>query len=210
MHKPVILSRSPSKSNIFYDVLEKDKEIEVALHFLVDELHQFYTRTTKTIIFCRSYNDCGRLYQYFKSEMKNKMTGPIGYPDVTQFRLVDMFTASNSVEVKNSILQSFTRTKGRLRILIATVAFGMGIDCPTYVVSFIGVHHLILKNIFKRLGELAVMVCHVMQLSFTHVGTSATHIQIQVLLITARTKQHVVGNVYFQNLTTIHLINLKL
>ena len=62
--------------------------------------------------------------------MKDKFVEPIGYPDITQFRLVDMFTATNTVKVKNAILQSFLKTDGRLRILIATVAFGMGIDCP--------------------------------------------------------------------------------
>lgn len=50
MHKPVILSRSPSKSNMFYEVLEKDNEIEVQLHFLVEELHRCRIQTTKTII----------------------------------------------------------------------------------------------------------------------------------------------------------------
>ena len=34
------------------------------------------------------------------------------------------------MKVKNTILKSFSSTGGRLRVLIATVAFGMGIDCP--------------------------------------------------------------------------------
>lgn len=41
-----------------------------------------------------------------------------------------MFHATNSVEVKNSILKSFSCSGGRLQILIATIAFGMGINCP--------------------------------------------------------------------------------
>ena len=130
MHKPVIISRSPNKNNIFYDVREKGGEIEIELEFLVKELREFRTETTKTIIFCRSYKDCGRLYQFFKSQLRDKMIDPIGFPDITPFRLVDMFKAINTAKVKNSILESFSKKEGRLRILIATVAFGMGIDCP--------------------------------------------------------------------------------
>ena len=78
-----------------------------------------------------------------------------------------MFHAINSVKVKNSILHSFSCVGGRLRILIATVAFCMGIDCPdivweltapTFVISFIGDHHQTVKVISRELEELAEMV----------------------------------------------------
>lgn len=58
------------------------------------------------------------------------MTDPIGYPNISRFRLVDMFTACNTPTLKNSIISSFSQPRSRLRVVIATVAFGMGIDCP--------------------------------------------------------------------------------
>jgi len=58
------------------------------------------------------------------------MTDPIGYPDVSQFRLIDMFTACTTPDVKDCIVKSFVQSNGRLRVIVATVAFGMGMDCP--------------------------------------------------------------------------------
>ena len=130
MHKPVLILRCPNKTNIIYELREKSAEVEDELQYLVDEVIKFRTETLKTIIFCRTYNDCSRLYQLFKLKLRKEMTDPVGYPDISPFRLVDMFHAINSVKVKNSILHSFSCVGGRLRILIATVAFGMGIYCP--------------------------------------------------------------------------------
>lgn len=41
-----------------------------------------------------------------------------------------MFTACTVPEVKESILESFKETRGNLCVVIATIAFGMGLDCP--------------------------------------------------------------------------------
>ena len=55
---------------------------------------------------------------------------PIGYPDVSRFRIIDMFTACTTSDVMAAILQSFMSVGSKLRLVVATVAFGMGLDCP--------------------------------------------------------------------------------
>ena len=129
MKKPVTIVRSPEKPNILYDLFEKEEEVGVQLCYLIDEIREQRTHTDKTIVFCRTYKDCAELYLTFKRELKKEITEPIGYPNVSPFRLVDMFHACNSSSTKSAILKSFL-TDSRLRILVATVAFGMGIDCP--------------------------------------------------------------------------------
>ena len=41
-----------------------------------------------------------------------------------------MFTACTHHKVKDSILTAFTTAQSTLRIVVATIAFGMGLDCP--------------------------------------------------------------------------------
>ena len=94
------------------------KKVRVQVRYIIDELREHRTQTDKTIIFCRTYRDNTELYLMFKRKLKGSITEPPGYPDVTPFRLVDMFLACNSSNVKSGILT-----------VVATVAFGMGIDC---------------------------------------------------------------------------------
>lgn len=130
MHKPVMVTKCPEKSNLVYCVNEKKEELEEVFKELVEELRTKRTEMDKVIIFCRTYRDCSHLYLFFKSKLGSEITDPVGYANISRFRLVDMFTACNTSTLKNSILSSFSNSTGRLRIVIATVAFGMGIDCP--------------------------------------------------------------------------------
>ena len=41
-----------------------------------------------------------------------------------------MYTRCQDKDVKEEIIQSFCGQQGSLRIVIATIAFGMGLDCP--------------------------------------------------------------------------------
>uniref|UniRef100_A0A1X7V0T4 DNA 3'-5' helicase n=1 Tax=Amphimedon queenslandica TaxID=400682 RepID=A0A1X7V0T4_AMPQE len=130
MKKPHLIIRCPNKPNIIYYVEEKTQDIEIVFKPLVEEVKVKGTRMDKVIIFCWTCNDCSAIYYYFKDLLKEIITDPQGYPNVPKFLIVDMFPACNSDLVKNKILSSFSSATGRLRIVLATVAFGMGIDCP--------------------------------------------------------------------------------
>ena len=65
-----------------------------------------------------------------KRELGNSFTEPPSHPNLSQFRMIDMFTSVLTTEKKDQVLQSFSEIDGVLRLVIATTAFGMGIDCP--------------------------------------------------------------------------------
>ena len=44
--------------------------------------------------------------------------------------IVDIFTRVSTNAKKGEVVQSFAEVGGRLRLVLATTAFGMGIDCP--------------------------------------------------------------------------------
>ena len=136
MSKPEYVIRSPDKPNIIYCVEQKTAGINEVFAPIVQELRRKRTEMEKTIVFCRRQIHCSELYLYFKSELGAERTEPIGKPDVHKFRLFEMFTASNSPSLKSSILKSFSINTSRLRIIFATVAFGMGVDVP-------GIHQII-------------------------------------------------------------------
>ena len=54
----------------------------------------------------RTYKDTSHIYLYFKSIMKKEMMDPIGYPDICRFRLLDMYSACTTEDVKKWILDS--------------------------------------------------------------------------------------------------------
>lgn len=129
MVNPFILSHSPNKQNIKYSIVKKNEGIEMAFAPLLEELKTNRVNVERTIIFCRTYDSTGRIYRYFKYGLGKKFTQPIGAPNLPQFRLVDMFSACTRPDVKNEILCRFSSSSS-LRVVVATIAFGMGLDCP--------------------------------------------------------------------------------
>ena len=62
--------------------------------------------------------------------MGSVFTEPPNYPNVVGFRLVDMFSRVLTTAKKEEVLVSFSKKSGKLRLVIATTAFAMGVDCP--------------------------------------------------------------------------------
>ena len=84
----------------------------------------------KVIIFCAYYEAATHIFHYIKSRLGKEITEPIGYPNFSRFRLVDMFTACTHKSVKDTILQLFPKPSGHMCVIVATIAFAMGLDCP--------------------------------------------------------------------------------
>ena len=43
---------------------------------------------------------------------------------------MDMYTKCMEASIKEDIVSEFSKEDGSLRIIIGTIAFGMGLDCP--------------------------------------------------------------------------------
>ena len=129
MTQPVIIGLPPQRANIFYCVQGLPSLTDFSER-LVEDIRRQQRNFPKTEIFCRKYLDCSDLYISLQQKLGPYFTDPPGYPTSQhQFRLVDMYTRAATVEMKEKILASFSTPNGKLRIVIATTAFGMGIDC---------------------------------------------------------------------------------
>lgn len=130
MKKPVIISESPNKPNIKYEVLQKGATPEETLGPFIDEVRQKGTDTDRMLIFCRTYDDVTYIYRLFVSKLGSAALHPPSAPNLVKYRLVGMYTACTHPSVKEAILSAFTNAQSPLRIVVATIAFGMGLDCP--------------------------------------------------------------------------------
>lgn len=73
--------------------------------------------------------------------------------------LVEMLHSCTSASNKKNILTSFQHEDGIIRVLVATIAFSMGVIniSKLFTGSSIMGHQRVLKPLFKKLGELGMM-----------------------------------------------------
>ena len=127
LKSPYVITRSPSKKNLFYCV-GVFNGVEETFRPLARKLKNVRVAFPKTIIYGQSFSMCADIYIFLRRELGTNFTEPVYAPDVPSFRMVDMFTSVTDAGHKTEIIQLFKK-KSSLRIVIATIAFGMGVDC---------------------------------------------------------------------------------
>ena len=105
------------------------KSVEDTFRPFADKLKLLKNKFPKSIIYGQSFGSCADIYLFLKDCLGSAFTNPDDAPDIPEFRLVDMFTSVTDSDHKSQILSLF-KSDGNLRIFVATVAFGMGVDCP--------------------------------------------------------------------------------
>ena len=126
---PAVIGLSPSRDNIKYHV-EPLLSIQHLSEMLAEGICANRIAFPKTLLFCLTIAECSLIYKTLRNLLSEEFTDPPGYPDLHKHRLVDMYTRASSIEMKKKISESFMIEGGKLRLLVATSAFSMGVDCP--------------------------------------------------------------------------------
>ena len=124
-----MIYESPNKQNMSYSVfyMSRDESLETYFEWLVKELVEQGIHATRTIVYCQTIKQCTLLYATLKGMLgKSIYTGQIG--DGKRV-LVEMLHSCTPAANKEAILHAFKEDNTDLRVLIATIAFGMGVDC---------------------------------------------------------------------------------
>ena len=129
MIHPAVIAISPNRMNLRYSVYRVSEDVETRFLWLVEELRRKKTGTTKTLVFCKSIASCAQLYAFFDYQLQE--AGYVQGVAQLQNAMFGMYHAKITEEEKSILVKSFIdEDKGVCRVLICTIAFGMGINIP--------------------------------------------------------------------------------
>ncbi|XP_032219208.2 ATP-dependent DNA helicase Q-like 2 [Nematostella vectensis] len=89
--------------------------------WLVNEINERKDGGDKTIIYCQTIKQCSLVYGTLRSMLIELVAN--GKPKL------EMLHSCTPKQNKDAILESFKRLDGHVQVLVATIAFSMGIDC---------------------------------------------------------------------------------
>ena len=124
---PVIIGLSTNRPNIKLYVNEW-KDLQSFCQHLSDELKVKRLNHPRTLVFCQNYVDCSNLYANLVEYMGEDKTEPPGYPHLLKHGMFTVYTRASTDSMKEKVMTAFC-SHSNLRIVIATIAFSMGIDC---------------------------------------------------------------------------------
>lgn len=109
---------SPDKPNVKHVFLRlNNQDFDKALSSLTEDLANKGKDCERVIIYCQSRKIVSEIYAMFCSEVPK------------QFHVhFEMYHTNTQNEVQEMIIEDFAKPDGQIRILIATIAFGMGVD----------------------------------------------------------------------------------
>ena len=128
MKKAVVVMTPPCKANIMYAV-GTFTSITETFSPLLEKLRKERQLMPRLIVYCCTYNMCADLFHLFKASLSGDFTEPPNSRELNKHALVNMFIGCTPVKVKAEITRQFTDVSAPLRVIFATSAFGMGVDC---------------------------------------------------------------------------------
>ena len=70
------------------------------------------------------------MYTYLKHFLKDAFVYPRGVPAIPGNRFGEIYTRASTTGMKELIIENFQQESSSLRVVFATIAFGMGLDIP--------------------------------------------------------------------------------
>ena len=147
MDNPVLVGLNAERSNIKYIVkptLEENIASELVFH---------RTNMPKTVIFCQTLRECAEVFSLIKAKLGRNITEPPGLANILELRLLTLFTGVTTSELREAILNEFCKIGSVLRVVIASSAFGLGVNIPDIFQVINWGLPLTLEDLFQQTGK---------------------------------------------------------
>ena len=108
MMDTVLVALPPDRSNIRYSV-KPATTLATLTGELSSQLCDLSKEFPKTVLFVRRYQDCSDIYAYLRYKLGGSITDPPGYPNIAEYRRVEMYHRILPTEKKEQILTTFSR-----------------------------------------------------------------------------------------------------
>ncbi len=124
-----IVAVLPDRPNIFLNVVKKPSyDIDDEFKFIVDGILQDQEKYPKTLIFAQSIYAVYDIFAFLMSSLGNKVY--LGGIKKEENRFITMYTGEVGAELQKFVIDTFPHEASPIRVLVCTIAFGMGIDVP--------------------------------------------------------------------------------
>ena len=116
--------------------MDNSKHMVEYFHYLVNEIRSNSVNARWTIIYCQTIKQCCIIYNILKIELGDDMYH--GCTKDPRYRMVEMLHSNTPEDVKQHVMKMFSQSDSHLRILVATIAYAMGVNCKnvTRVIHF--------------------------------------------------------------------------
>ena len=126
--EPFILTKVPNKLNICYGVVTTPDKIRDMLMPIVEDIKRNGRLAKKTLTFCQTYDIFVELATELDSE--DALFVPSLSSSDGKEHICQLYTACTADDTKDYTLRSFTNSTGAVRVVVAAIAFGLGLDAP--------------------------------------------------------------------------------
>ena len=125
IEEAVIVNQNPNQKNIAYSVQAVSGGANNTFAPFVEDLRKNGTSSERVIIYCQTIKVVSHVYGVFKGDLGGDMYVTQGDPKSS---MVEMYHSRIDELNQENIVADLAKSDGNIRILISTIAYGMGVN----------------------------------------------------------------------------------